>query len=191
MHAALAASAGAVGDLDRRAWHLAAAAVGPDEAVAGELERASQREQARAWWAAASTLLARAAALSAGPPARARRLLGAAEASCMAWRPRTRPGAARRSRRLPRDCLHIGLAQRVQARVDPLLHDPAAATSALLAAAVELGPVDIRWRDEIPVEAVVHAQISGRFAPAGTARADVARVAYSMPRPPGCRGHGR
>jgi DNA-binding CsgD family transcriptional regulator len=81
------------------------------------------------------------------------------------------------------DRRHIGLAQRVQARIYRLLRDPAAATSALLAAAAELGPADIRLARDILVEAVVQAQISDRFAPPGTARADVARVARSMPLP--------
>jgi DNA-binding CsgD family transcriptional regulator len=190
VHAALATATGALGESDQRAWHLAAAATNPDETVAADLEAAGHRAQARAGWAAASLLLTRAAALSPDKAARARRLLGAAEASCMA-------GATTRAQALldeaaayPDDARRTGLVQRVQARIHRLRREPAAATSALLAAAAALGPVDIRLARDMLVEAVVQAQISDQFAPDGTTRVDVARVARSLSLPPGLPATG-
>jgi DNA-binding NarL/FixJ family response regulator len=63
---------------ERRAWHLAAAAVGPDEAAAGLLERVARRTAQRGDAIGAVTALVRAAELSATTPARGRRLAEAA-----------------------------------------------------------------------------------------------------------------
>jgi DNA-binding CsgD family transcriptional regulator len=64
---------------DRRAWHLAAAAVGPDEGAAAALELSADRARRRGGPAAAAAALVRAAALTPEPRARARRLVVAAE----------------------------------------------------------------------------------------------------------------
>jgi hypothetical protein len=63
---------------DRQAWHLAAAALNPDEHVASLLEAAAAQAQRRGGASAAALALERAAELSPDPEARARRLVSAA-----------------------------------------------------------------------------------------------------------------
>ncbi len=74
-HASLAA---ALDESEHRARHLAAAAVGPDEATALELERAARRTLRQGDGVGAVEILMRAAELTPVPAERRRRLAGAA-----------------------------------------------------------------------------------------------------------------
>src|ERR1700726_2466626 len=66
---------------DRRAWHLAAAALQPDEHVAALLEATAAQAQRRGGAAAAAQAMERAAELSPDPQDQARRLVSAASAA--------------------------------------------------------------------------------------------------------------
>jgi DNA-binding CsgD family transcriptional regulator/tetratricopeptide (TPR) repeat protein len=66
---------------DRRAWHLAAAALHPDEQVASLLEATATQAQRRGGAAAAALAMERAAELSPVPEDQARRLVTAASAA--------------------------------------------------------------------------------------------------------------
>lgn len=84
VHAALAAASEAA--MDRRSWHLAAAASGPDETAADALEKAADRAAARGGLPTATRTYERAAELSQTSEARARRLLRGATTAVLGGR---------------------------------------------------------------------------------------------------------
>jgi DNA-binding CsgD family transcriptional regulator len=92
-HLALADGFKEEGEGERHAWHLAAAALTPDEAIAAELERVAATARERSGYAAAAAAYERSARLTPEEGTRAVRLFAAAEA---AWE----AGYARQASRL-------------------------------------------------------------------------------------------
>ena len=85
-HEAIADALDGERDEERRSWHRASAADGPDDAIACDLERAAQAAADRGAHAAAASALERAAELSEENTERGRRFLAAAEESRRAGR---------------------------------------------------------------------------------------------------------
>ena len=85
-HRALAQAMTVASDSTSRAWHLAAAAIGPDESVASLLEVAAADAQGRGDPASAGAAFEKAAALTLEPGLRVRRRTAGAAALAMAGR---------------------------------------------------------------------------------------------------------
>jgi DNA-binding CsgD family transcriptional regulator len=179
VHRALAEATDPAVDPDRRAWHLAAAALGPDEAVASELERSAGRAQARGGLAAAAAFLERATALTPEPSCRARRALAAAEAKHQA-------GAFDAALRLvgiaeagPLTELQRAQVALLRGEIEFAVNRGRDAPPLLLSAAKRLEPLDIGLARVTYLEALSAAISAGRLgAPDGVRRtADAARRA--------------
>jgi DNA-binding CsgD family transcriptional regulator len=184
-HRALAEVTDPAVDADRRAWHLAHAASGPDEHVAGELERSAGRARARGGLAAAAAFLERSTRLTPDPAQRAGRALAAAQAKIQA-------GALDAALDLL-DLAEVGpLPDVQQARVDVVRAQRAFvmnrgrdAPPLLLRAAKRLEPIDVDLSRATYLDALSAAIFAGLFAGPGGGAQEVARAARAAPRPLG------
>ena len=181
VHRALADATNVEVDPDRRAWHLAGAAAGPDEEVALELEQSAGRAQTRGGVAAAAAFLERAAALSPDPAKRARRSLAAAEAKQLAGAPQAASRLLATAVDGSLDELENALAQRLQGQIELDLRRGSEAVPFLLDAARRLEAVEPRIARETYLEALQAASIGGRFSEATLRR--TAEAARNAPAP--------
>jgi DNA-binding CsgD family transcriptional regulator len=167
VHEALAAACDPVRDPDRRAWHLAEAALRPDEQVAAELERSAERARGRGGWASGAAFLERSADLTPDEPRRVRRLLGAAEARFVAGEAPAVLDLVERAAVRLEDPVVLAQARRLEGLSLYAAGDVARATAILLDAAAMTGPHDRRLARDILLDAIVTAHFTG---PADTAR---------------------
>jgi DNA-binding CsgD family transcriptional regulator len=112
-HRALAAASGG----ERRAWHLAGAAVGPDGRAAAALAEVGARLRERADPVGASRALERAADLTADPGRRVDRLLAAAGQAHLALRPEAALVLLDRALEAGAGALQLADAERLRARI--------------------------------------------------------------------------
>jgi DNA-binding CsgD family transcriptional regulator len=185
IHEALAAASDPVVDPDRRAWHLAAGAVGPDEAIAAELEKGADRALARGGYAAAAAFLTRSADLTSKDSQRVDRLLAAAEAEL------NRGGADRAevllSQASPQliDPLASARALRLAGMIDYARGQLADAPSVLVQAAQMLRPLDLQLGKDTMLEAIQASLYAGQFGRNAARSAGTAARAFLSARPAG------
>jgi DNA-binding CsgD family transcriptional regulator len=183
-HDALASATDAERDPDRRAWHRAVAAEGPDENLAQELQRAAVRAKNRGGCAAAASFLSRAAQLTPDPDRRATRRLAAAEEELAAGAPaHAQPLLDQATPELtsPAD------QARAKALQGELLNSTRTATDAvpraaatLLEAARTMRAYDVQAARGLLLRAMEASVNAGQFAE-GASVADVAHAALDMP----------
>ena len=163
VHGALAEVTDAEQDPDRRAWHRAHAAVGPDEQVAGELEHSADRAMARGGRWAAASFLERATELTADPKRRATLALAAAHARFAAGSPALVPDLLAAAELGPLDVLQRAGMERLRAQVTFALDPGRGAGPPLLAAALRLESLDTAMARETYLSALGAAVHAGRL----------------------------
>ncbi|MCW2674626.1 MAG: ATP-dependent transcriptional regulator, MalT-like, LuxR family [Frankiales bacterium] len=172
-------------DPDRRAWHRAQAAPGPNEDVALELERSAARAQARGGLAAAAAFLERSVELTLDPAQLGCRALQAAKAKHLA-------GAPDAALKMLATAEGGVLTELQRAAVDLLRGQIAFASELgsdaphlLLDAARRLEPIDPRLARETYLETLAAVTFAGRLATLGGTVLDVAHAARAAPPPVG------
>jgi DNA-binding CsgD family transcriptional regulator len=185
IHRALAQVTDPKIDPDRRAWHRAQAAPGPDEDVAAELERSAGRAQARGGLAAAAAFLERASMLTPGPTRRARRLLAAARAKRAAGALDAALGLLAALEAGPLDALSAAEVEHLRGLIALVQRGPSDAARLLLGAARRLEPLDAGLARDTHLEALWATIWAGDLGSPGgmVAAAEAVRAAPPGPEP--------
>jgi DNA-binding CsgD family transcriptional regulator len=182
VHGALAEATDPATDPDRRAWHRAQAAAGPDEEVAAELEQSASRAQARGGLAATAAFLERAVALTVDPARRSERTLAAAQASLQAGAFEKALGLLVMAEAGPLDELQGALVELLRGQVAFASGMGGDAPPLLLKAAARLEPLNPDLARETYLNAWGAAVFAGRLEGAGEL-VEVCRAARAAPAP--------
>jgi DNA-binding CsgD family transcriptional regulator len=182
VHRALAEVTDPQLDPDRRAWHRAQAAPGPDEDVAAELERSADRARARGGLAAAAAFLERAATLTLDPSRRAGRALAAVQAQVQAGAYDPARDLLTMARAGPLTSGQQATVDLVRAQLAFLTSHGSDAPSLLLKAARSLEPIDAALSRATYLDALSAAMFAGRLASPGSGVMEIApAVAAAAP----------
>jgi DNA-binding CsgD family transcriptional regulator len=185
IHAALAAATDPAVDPDRRAWHRALAALGPNEDLAIELEESAARAHSRGGLAAAAAFLERAALATPDAARRTVRLLSAAEARFEAGMPDSAHELIVRAAGGPLDELQRARMDRLRAHIVFARERGSDAPRLLLDAAKRLDPLDTGLARDTYLEAIGAAIFAGRLGALGERdAANAALAAPPAPQPP-------
>ena len=184
-HLTLAAATDAQDDPERRVWHLAAAATGPDEDVAAALEQAAVKTQARAGLAAAAAFLQRSVTLTAEPGRRADRALAAALANLHAGAFDTALGLLAQAEADAVDDLQRARVEQLRGQVEWASVAGREAPVLLLQAAKRLESLHVGLARETYLYAWVASTVAGPLAGPGGLLLEVSRAARAAPPPAG------
>ncbi len=182
-HRVLAEVTDPLHDPERRAWHRAAATSGPDEEVAGELEKAGLLALARGCLGTAGAYMRRAVVLTIEPERRAERAVLAAQGQirmgsfdvAMEMLAAAETGSISDLQRA-----HLDL---VRAQLAYVTNRGSDAPKLLLTAAKRLEPIDVDLSRAAYLDALSAAIFAGRLASPGAGVLDVALAVASAPRP--------
>ncbi len=182
-HSALAEATDPEQDPDRRAWHRALAATGPDEDVAEELERSADRALARGGLTATAAFLEQAAILTPDPARRAQRMLRAACAKLDADATDDAMRLLEVAEAGPADALRKAEVEHLRGRITLEQQRMPEAAGILLGAARRMEPFDPDLTREIHLEALV-AAVLGAARDGSTSFLAVAEAACKAPAAP-------
>ncbi|MFC8349911.1 AAA family ATPase [Streptomyces sp. NPDC057280] len=182
VHRALAEATDPLLDPDRRAWHAAQAADGPDEEVAAGLEQAADRARQRGGIAAEAVLLERAVEVTPDPWPRGRRALAAAEAHFSAAAPERATDLAAVADLYPLSVLDRARLARLRARILFARSRSDEAAPLLLNAAAQFTAAGSPLARETYLEAISATIFAGRVhGPTGARAAAIAARASGAP----------
>ena len=184
-HLTLAAATDAQADPERRVWHLAAAATGPDEDVATALEQAAAQIQARAGLAASAAFLQRSVTLTAEPIRRAERGLAAALANLHAGAFETALGLLAQAEADAIDDLQRARVEQLRGQVEWASVAGRDAPVLLLQAARRLEALHVGLARETYLHAWVASSVAGPLAGPGGLLQEASRAARAAPPPAG------
>ena len=184
VHGALAEATNRGTDPDRRVWHLAAAASGPDDDVAAELERSATRAQARGGLAAGAAFLARAVTLTDDPARRAERALVAAQASFQAGAFDAVQPLLATAEAYPLDDLQGAQADLLRGQLAVTLSYGADGAPLLLRAAKRLEPIDLELARFAYLTAWGAVANGGGYLGGAGILIEICRAIRALPKPP-------